>query len=52
MTNTATVTHAGYSIEPWANGTWSIYRIGNSMYDCRDGFTSIEAAKAWIDANR
>lgn len=44
--------YRNYHIEPWKNGSWSIYNHYNSMYDCKDGFKSVDEATAWIDANR
>ena len=47
-------TCGNYSIEPWKNEdgsikSYSIYNRFNSMYDCRDGFKTIEEAKDWIN---
>lgn len=49
--------YRNYSIEPWyhdgtkASGvrSYSIYNRYNSMYDCKDGFKTIEEAVEWID---
>ncbi len=50
-------TYKNYSIEPWYNNgtkesgikSFSIYNRYNSMYDCKDGFRSIEEAVQYID---
>lgn len=42
--------YKNYTIEPWKhNQTWSIYNKYNSMYDCKDGFKSVDEAVAYID---
>ena len=47
------ISYRNYHIEPWksgpASGTWSIYNHYNSMYDCKDGFKSVDEAVAYID---
>ena len=46
------MTYRGYHIMAWAADRFSIYNNANSMYDCRDGFKSIEEAKKFIDERR
>lgn len=41
--------YRGYSIEPQRDGTFALYSLTNSMYDCHHGFKTIEAAKAAAD---
>jgi hypothetical protein len=52
--------YKNYSIEPWYRDgrkesgikSFSIYNKFNSMYDCADGFKTIEDAVAYIDNRR
>ena len=47
------ISYGHYNIEHWADrGTFSIYNKFNSMYDCRDGFKSVEQAVQYIDNHR
>jgi hypothetical protein len=53
------ISYRNYSIEFWsekyptkAAGTYSIYNKFNSMYDCKDGFKSVDEAVAYIDRYR
>jgi hypothetical protein len=47
--------YKNYTIEPWyLTGTkqvrsWSIYNRCNSMYDCKDGFKTLDEAVQYID---
>jgi hypothetical protein len=43
------MTYRGYSIEQERDGTFSLYSLANSMYDCHTGFKTIEAAKKAAD---
>jgi hypothetical protein len=50
---TRPITYKNYSIEFWSsNNTFSIYNRLNSMYDCKDGFKSVEDAVQYIDKHR
>lgn len=42
-------TYRGYSIEQERDGTFSVYSLTNSMYDCHNGFASVEIAMTFID---
>ena len=52
--------YKNYSIEAWYNNgrkesgvkSYSIYNKFNSMYDCKDGFKTIEEAVQYIDRYR
>ncbi len=47
------ISYRSYNIEFWAtNNTFSIYNKFNSMYDCRDGFKSVDEAVQYIDNRR
>jgi hypothetical protein len=54
------ITYKNYSIEPWYNNgrkesgikSFSIYNRFNSMYDCKDGFRSVEEAVEYINRYR
>jgi hypothetical protein len=48
------ITCGNYTIEPWHSHeglvrSYSIYNRFNSMYDCKDGFKSVEDAAAYIN---
>lgn len=42
--------YRAYSIETERDGSFSLYALGNSMYDVHTGFKTMDAAKQFADS--